>query len=223
MKKSIIIIRKNSFIYNKEEYRFDEIDNIVHLLKPNIKIIILEEELYIKQFINNITKNNINKLVEYKINNEFPQNGDILYDYIYRKKSNIISIYYIRGAKRIEKLLDSASNLEIKPIQFIVKDVMRKFLKNNMFDCNVLVKLEEYYYYLSFKEGLFHYGVIEKEIDLVFDKIIQNDNINEIYVDNNVIYNLCFEDKFKIVKINIGDLINEKIYEKQRFYSRKVL
>lgn len=223
MKKSVIIIKKNSFIYNEEEYGFDQVNDIIHLLKSNIKIVILEEDLYIKQFIMNIQKNNINKLVEYKINNEFPQNGDILYDYIFKKKSSIISIYYIRGAKRIEKLLDTAINVEIKPIQFIVKDVVRKFLKDRIFSCNILIKFNEYYYYLSFKEGLFYYGVVEKDIDLVFDKIIQNEDVREIYVGNDVVYNLCFENKFKIIRINIGDLINEKIYEKQRFYSRKIL
>lgn len=222
MRKSIIIVKKKSFIYNQEEYGFDQVDDIIHLLKSNIKIIIVEEDLYIKQFMNNMKKLNINKFVEYKINNDFPQNGDILYDYAVKKNSNIISIYYIRGAKRIEKLLDTANNIEIKPIQFIIKEVMRKFLRDNTFSCKVLFKFSEYYYYLSFKNGLFHYGFFEKDMDLVFDKITKNDNINEIYVGDNIVNDLCLKNKFKTLKINIGELINEEVYEKQRFHSRKI-
>lgn len=223
MKKSIIIIKKNSFIYNEEEYDFNKVDDILHLLKSNLKIIILEEDLYIKQFTNKIKKRKIYEFVDYKINNDFPQNGDILYDYEFKKKNNIICIYSIRGAKRIEKLSDTAKNIEIKPIQFVVKDLMMKFLKNDVFTCEVLIKFNECYYYISFKDGLFFYGFVEKDINFVFNKIINNNSLREIYVDNSIGDCSHLTNKIKIIKMNIGELINEKIYEKQRFHSRKIL
>lgn len=220
MKKSIVIIKKNSFIYNGEEYDFNMITNMNYLLKANIKIIILEEDLYVKQFTNEMKRNKIYEFIEYKINNDFPQNGDILYNF--EKNNKIIAIYYIKGAKRIEKISDIAKNIEVKPIQFIVKDVMRKILKNKIFTCKVLMKFNEYYYYISFKDGLFYYGLVEKDKKIVLDKIIQNDNFGELYFDN-TIGDLSITNKFKIIKMNIGELINEKIYEKQRFHSRKIL
>ena len=223
MKKSIIIIKKNSFIFNEEEYDFDKVDSIIHLLKSNLKIIILEEDLYIKQFTNKLKKRKIYEIVNYKINNDFPQNGDILYDYEFKKKSNIICIYSIRGAKRIEKLSDTAKNIEIKPIQFIIKDIMKKYFKNDIFTCEVLIKFNECYYYISFKEGLFYYGFVEKDIIAISDKIIENNNLREIYVDSSIIDFSYLDNKIKIIKMNIGELINEKVYEKQRFHSRKIL
>lgn len=218
MNKSVIIIKKNFFIYNKEEYDFDRVTEMIHLLKSNLKIIILEENLYVKQFTNKIKRNKIYEFIDYKINNDFPQNGDILYDF--EKNNNVIAIYYIKGAKRIEKLSEVARNIEVKPIQFIVKDIMMKVLKNNIFNCKALVQLNEYYYYISFKDGLFYYGFVKENKDLVINKIIENNDFGEIYVDNNIIDNLSLENKFKMIKINLGELINEKIYEKQRFHSR---
>ena len=103
MKKSIVIIKKNLFIYNGEEYDFDKVNEMNNLLKSNLKIIILEEELYVKQFTSKIKRNKIYEFIDYKINNDFPQNGDILYDF--EKNNNIIAIYYIKGAKRIEKII----------------------------------------------------------------------------------------------------------------------
>jgi hypothetical protein len=220
MKKSIVIIKKNLFIYNGEEYDFDKVNEMNNLLKSNLKIIILEEELYVKQFKSEIKRNKIYDFIDYKINNDFPQNGDILYDF--EKNNNIIAIYYIKGAKRIEKISEIAKNIEVKPIQFIVKDVMMKILKTNIFNCKVIIKLNEYYYYISFKEGLFYYGLVEKNKEIVLDKISQNDDFGEIYVDNSLC-ELSLTNKFKIIKMNIGELINEKIYEKQRLHSRKIL
>jgi len=220
MKKSIVIIKKNLFIYNGEEYDFDKVNEMNNLLKSNLKIIILEEELYVKQFKSEIKRNKIYDFIDYKISNDFPQNGDILYDF--EKNNNIIAIYYIKGAKRIEKISEIAKNIEVKPIQFIVKDIMVKILKTNIFNCKVIIKLNEYYYYISFKEGLFYYGLVEKDKEIVLDKISQNDDFGEIYVDNSLC-DLSLTNRFKIIKINIGELINEKIYEKQRFHSRKIL
>ena len=220
MKKSIVIIKRNLFIYNGEEYDFDKVNEMNNLLKSNLKIIILEEELYVKQFKSEIKRNKMYDFIDYKINNDFPQNGDVLYDF--EKNNNIIAIYYIKGAKRIEKISEIAKNIEVKPIQFIVKDVMKKILKTNIFNCKVIIKLNEYYYYISFKEGLFYYGLVEKDKEIVLNKISQNDDFGEIYVDNSL-YDLSLTNKFKIIKINIGELINEKIYEKQRFHSRKIL
>lgn len=220
MKKSIVIIKKNSFMYNEEEYDFDRVDDMNNLLKSNIKIVILEEELYVKQFESDLKRNKMYDFIDYKISNDFPQNGDVLYDF--ERNSNLLSIYYIKGAKRIEKISERAKNIEVKPIQIIVKEVMMKILKNNIFNCKVLIKFNEHYYYISFKEGLFYYNYIEKDREIVLDKIVQNDDFGEIYVDTSL-GDLSITDKFKIIKINIGELINEKIYEKQRFHSRKVL
>lgn len=214
-------MKKNCLIYNGEEYDFERISEINHLFKFDLKIIIFEEELYGKQFVCNIKGNKIYKFVENKINNDFMQNGDILYDF--QKNDNIITIYYIKGAKRIDKIAEMAANLEVKPIQIIAKEVMGKILNNKKFNCSLLVKLQECYYYMEFKKGLFYSGFVTEERDVAFNRIIQNNQLKEIYLDWGIEEKLFISKEIKLIKINLGELINEKIYEKQRFHTRKIL
>lgn len=221
MNEDTVLIKKNLFIYNGEEHHFDRVTAISHLLKSNLRIIILEEELYAKQFTSNIKRRQVYKFVEDKLNNDFIQNGDILYDF--EKKNNVIYLYYIKGAKRIEKLSETANNIEVKPIQFIVKDIIAKVLNNSSFTGRVLMKFQDFYYYMSFKKGLFYSGFVNENEDLVANKIIENNDVEEIYVDYSIKDNLFSSYKFRIIKINLGELIDEKIYEKQRFYPRKIL
>lgn len=221
MKKSIILMNKNFFIHHGEQYDFDKFNEMKNLLKSNLKIIILEEDLYVKQFTNEIKIRKIYEFVDYKINNDFPQNGDILYDF--ERKNNLIAIYSIKGAKRIEKLSKNAKNIEVKPIQFIIKEIMMKILKDNNLTCRVLIKFNKHFYFVSFKEGLFYYGFVKEDKDLVLNEVIKNNDLGEFYVDENIVDILPPNNKFKIIKMNIGELINEKIFEKQRFYTRKIL
>ncbi len=223
MKKSIILIKKNSYILNGKEYDLEMISEINHLLKPNIKIIILEEDLYVKQFNNKVKKYSLAEFVNNKINNDFPQNGDILYDHDFNKKNNIVFIYSIRGAKRIEKLADYVKNIEVKPIQFIIKEIMVKNLKNKNFSAKVLIKYDEVFYFICFKGGLFDYGFIEEDEEEILNKIISNNEVKEIFVDKDIVNILSNENKINIINMNIGELINEKIYKKQRFHTGKVL
>ena len=221
MKKSIIFINKDFYTYNGEKYDFDRFSEISDLLKSNIKIIILEEELFVKRFKDNIRRYKLSNFVDHKIKNDFPQNGDILYDF--EKRKNNIIIYSIKGARRVEKLIKKANNIEIKPIQFIIKDIIMKITGKNLLNFNALVKYDRCYYYLSFRDGLYHNGFISENEDKVLNTLIKNNNFDEIYADYNTISLFSDYDNFKVNKINIGELINENIYEKQRVYSRKFL
>lgn len=189
------------------------------ILKKDIKIVILEEELCLKKFDNNAKKFQQEKFVDSLIEKEFPQNGDILYDY--EKKNNVIVIYYIRGAKRIERLAEGAKKIEVKPIQLIIKEAMRKELKANNNSGRVLIKINEYYYYISFEAGIFDHCKVKENKASIINEIYDDINGKEIFVDKSAIDVLLANDNLKIIEIDIGSLINETIYEKQKFYSRK--
>ncbi|MFT8348275.1 hypothetical protein [Clostridium saccharoperbutylacetonicum] len=219
MKKAIIFVNRNNFIYNKEKYSFDKLNEVQRVLKKDIKIVILEEELCLKKFDNNAKKFQLEKFVDSLIEKEFPQNGDILYDY--EKKNNVIVIYYIRGAKRIERLAEGAKKIEVKPIQLIIKEVMRKELKANNNSGRVLIKINEYYYYISFEAGIFDHCKVKENKASIINEIYDDINGKEIFVDKSAIDVLTANNNLKIIEIDIGSLINETIYEKQKFYSRK--
>lgn len=217
MKKSIIFSGRDFFIYNKEKYYFDKINEVSHLFKFNRKVIIIEEELRVKQFKNKIKKFKMDGFVNDIIENDFPQNGDILYDY--ESKNNIISIYYIKGAKRIEKLLEDAKDIEVKPIQFIIKTVINKVLKSKNFTCNVLIKFDEFYYYNIFDEGLFTYGIVEGNKESVLSKVLEDCGAKKIYIDESAIDILPLSNEIKFERLDIRRFLREDIHKKQKFYS----
>lgn len=219
MKKSIIFASKDFFIYNKEKYDFDNISEVSHLFRSNIKIVILEEDLLVKQFKNKINKFKLSKFVNNVINNDFPQNGDILYDY--EKKNNNIMIYYIKGARRIERLAVDTKSIEVAPIQLLIKEAMIKTLKCNNFTCNALIKFEKVYYYIFFKEGLFDHGIVEENKEFVLNNLLKDCDAKKIYIDESAIDIVSSNNEMKFTKMNIRRFFDETIHEKQKFYSRK--
>lgn len=217
MKKSIIFVGKDFIVYNKEKYYNDKIAEVSHLFKPNRKIIILEEELRVKQFKSKRNKFKIQGYINNIIENDFPQNGDILYDY--ENKNKIISIYYIKGAKRIEKLLENAKDIEVKPIQSILKYAIGKTLKTNNFTCNVIMKFEGIYYYNIFNEGLFIRGSVEENKGSMINKVLEDYGDKKVYIDESAVDILPLNNEIEFEMFDIRRPLYENIYKEQRFYS----
>lgn len=216
MKQSIIFAGRDFLIFNKEKYYFDKISEVSHLFKSNRKIVILEEELRVKQFKSKINKFKIRRYVNNVIENDFPQNGDILYDY--EIKNNTISIYYIKGAKRTEKLFENAKDIEVEPIQFMIKHAMGKTLKTNKFTCNVLIKFDEIYYYNVFNEGIFSFGIVEENKESTLSKILKDCNNTKTYIDESAVDILPKNDQVRFETISIRRFLYEDIHKKQKIY-----
>ena len=223
MSKSLIIIKKSSFLFNGKEYSLNDLDEINSLLKSNLKIILLEEELYSKHFYEKIKKTKLKGFVDIKINKEFPDSRDILYDYEQSKIYNTIAIYSSKGGRRIEKISKNAKSLEVKPMQYIIQECLEKSIKNKVLDSKIIVKFNDYYYYVSFKNGLFYQGFVEKEMKIIIDRILDSDYQGQMYVDDNVDDEISLKENFQVIKINIGELLNDRVYEKQKLYSKAIL
>lgn len=223
MSKGLIIVKRNSFLFNGKEYNFNDLEDISSLLKSNIKVILLEEELYSKHFYEKIKKVKLKEFVAKKINNEFPDSRDILYNYEQNKTHNTIAIYSSKGGRRIEKISERAKSLEVKPMQYIIQSCMQKILENKVVDSKILVKFNGYYYYVSFQKGLFYYGFVEKEMKIIINRILECEHQCQIYVDDNIEDSSSLKENFKLIKINMGDLLNDQVYTKQKLHSKAIL
>lgn len=223
MNKKLIIVKRNSFLFNGKEYSFNDLEEISNLLKSNIKVILLEEELYSKHFHEKVRKIKLKEFVAQKINNEFPDSSDILYNYEQNKTHRTIAIYSSKGGIRIGKISERAKNLEVKPMQYIIQACMQNILDNKLVDSKILIKFNGYYYYVSFQKGLFYYGFVEKEMNIIINRILECEQQGQIYVDDNIEDSSFFKENFKLIKINIGDLLNEQVYTKQKFHSKAIL
>ncbi|SFC96461.1 hypothetical protein [Clostridium uliginosum] len=235
MSKSLLIIKNNTFTYQDNEYLFDEFDEIQSSLSKDRELIILEEELYSKHFFGNFKKKELHNFIENKLNKEFQKNDDILYHYEQDKKNKMISIYSIKGGKRVEILSQEAKELVVKPIQFIIKETMIDLLGKKALNAKLILQFDKSYYYVSLKKGKFYYSFVEKKMDILLNRIHElyikeaiKQEENKVYVDS-AIYDFTkkiyknFIDKFELISINSGDLLNEKIYKKQKFHFKKVL
>lgn len=223
MSRGLIVVKKNSFLFNGKEYSFNDLEEISNILKSSIKVILLEEELYSKHFNENISKAKLKKFVAQKINNEFPDNTDMLYNYEQNRSNRIIAIYSSKGGIRIDKISEKAKNLEVKPMQYIIQACMQNILDEKLVDSKILIKFNGYYYYVSFQKGLFYYGFVEKEMKIIINRILECEQQGQMYVDDSIEDISFFKENFKLVKINMGDLLNEQVYTKQKFHSKAIL
>ncbi|MDU4752292.1 MAG: hypothetical protein E6X86_14850, partial [Clostridium butyricum] len=133
MKKDIVFIKDNSFVYKDNEYGFYEfLDK--NMKFKNLKAVVLGEELYIKNILIKSKYFELEKYIANEIKNIFSQNGEILYDYEKSKNKNSVYIYSIRGKEKVEKLCSRTVFLEVTPLQFIIRKTLKNILKNKCKD-----------------------------------------------------------------------------------------
>ncbi|NFG59529.1 hypothetical protein FC778_12625 [Clostridium botulinum] len=233
MKKSVLIMKKQGFIYRDKEYVFEQFEEIEKLISTNREFIIIEEELYSRHFNENIKKSHIYEYIEFKLNKEFHKNDDILYHYEYDKKNSLISIYSVNGGKRLDVLSKGSKNIKVIPIQFIIKDVIIDSLGKEALNSNCIVYFQGFYYYVELVNGKFNRAFVENEIDILINRInnfeILAENKESIfYIDKNIknkeIITLDNGNKeIKIMNVNCEDVLYEKIYKKPELHSQKIL
>ncbi|MDR5587316.1 MULTISPECIES: hypothetical protein [Clostridium] len=233
MKKSVLIMKKHAFIYKDKEYLFEQFEEIEKLMSKNREFIIIEEELYSRHFTENIKKSHIYEYVEFKLNKEFHKNEDILYHYDYDKKNGLVSIYSIKGGKRLEILSKGSSNIKVIPVQFIIKDIIVNLLGKNALNSNCIVYFYGFYYYIELVNGKFNRAFVENELDNLINRINNFESLCEnkesiFYIDKNIKNKdiITFDSankEIKIMNVNCEDVLYEKIYKKRELHSKKIL
>lgn len=208
--KSKILLNKNFFVYEGENYLNEEFYRIMGKIHSRLRIVILEEELNVNYYNIKLKRNKLSNFVVENIKNNFPQNGDVLYDYEYDKKSQTIYIYYIKGGKRINSFIENVNDLEIKPIQFLIKTVLRNKFKIKDRILKSLIKINEYYYCIILEDNIIKKSLVEKDKeDILKNMDIYNSNY-KLYIDNNILDEI----KENIKNINLVNFdIMKGIYE----------
>ena len=211
MKKVKILLKQHSYSYANNEYDFYSLSDIINFYNSKMKIIILEEPLFIRLFQINKEVKKIADFIEEKIKNVFPQNGDILYDYEVEKQEKLLAIYSIKGKKKIEKIILDAKEVKIIPIQFFMREVIVKRMKNKKLTCSVIFQINKSYYFIYIKNGLITDNYIGCNIDEIINKIETQGLEKQVYIDDSISINTHASDT-KFIKINMKDYINEKLY-----------
>lgn len=201
-----VAIMKNIYLYKGNEYNTFNIDTLIKKLGRKRNIIILSEQLFIKKY-DIEEKTNIERFIDNKILEDFSNKDDLLFHYEYVKKYNCVYLYSIRciGLNRFYSNIES---LTVKPIQFLIKDLILK-TKNKFKSFIAIYKLKELYYVVDINEEIIiNSYILNKEEEV--KEIIQEIN-KTIVIDNNLKELDLIKEK---VYINIGDKINERLFIK---------
>lgn len=209
MKKNIVFVKNNSFIYKDIEYGFYELAER-NMKFRNLKVVILEEELYIKSVLIKSRFFKLERCISDEIKNVLSQSREILYDYEKNNKEKSVYIYSIRGKENVEKLCSQSNSLEVIPIQFIIRKALKNVLKKYKFkDYMSLIKLHNKYYFIRCVSELFDDNYVSENLENICNYINSKYEKEIIIIDNNCYINEYYFEKMEIIKKDIMGAINE--------------
>ena len=208
--RDIVISNKNKYIHKGKIY--DDI-SIKKIINKEVNLYIIEENLLIKSYdgIKSVKENVICDI----INDEYGVNHNVLMHYEYDKKRKKLFLYSIGDVERIQFLCGGLSEVTILPIQFYIREItMKKIKKPSQY--RVLTKIKDHIYYLEITNNLITKSIVDNKENFV--KNFNYKDINEgktFVIDKNIDNELMeqFKEKRTFIRLNIGDKINEKIFE----------
>ncbi|HCW52307.1 MAG TPA: hypothetical protein DG753_00890, partial [Clostridium sp.] len=116
------------------------------------------------------------------------------------------------GKKKVEKLIKEAKDVRVIPIQFFIREVMIKRMKNKKLTCGVIIQIDKNYYFVYIKRGLIACNHISSNLGEIINKIELQQIKDEVYIDESINYIDTYENNIKFIKLNIKDQIYEKLY-----------
>lgn len=208
--KDIIVSTKDDFIFKNKLY--DEIA-IKSVVKKEIDLFIFEENILIKEFEN--IKKDKEAVVEKIVREEFGDENDILIHYEHDKKRKKLYLYSMGNGRRVKNIINEAKDLRIKPIQFYIKELVESKVKK-LRNYIIIIELREIIYSLYIKENFIIKSFMKNKNDFIL-----SDELNDLETGSTVIMSKEVEDiipeeikyKLHIIYLEIGEIINEKVFK----------
>lgn len=207
---SNIGIYEDNYIYKGNEYNRNNYCELLDNISKKRRIIFLSQLLLIKKYGLSSSNKDIGNFIEKKINEDFSDKDNFLFNYEYNKKGNFVYLYSIRNNNLIS-LTNNSTELTIEPIQFYIKNKVIRKIKNSK-DSNILFKVNNIFHILSLEKGYIINSVIANNEDEVCKTISLINNDKLLIIDKSVNIE-CIVDKVIGVTIKNIDLV-EGIYEK---------
>ncbi|WP_294376272.1 hypothetical protein [uncultured Clostridium sp.] len=210
MKTDVIFLKEDSFIFDKNEYGFNDFleDN---MLSKKLKIIILGEVIYIERVLLKFRFLKINKLISDKIQEIFPNSSEILHDYKINLKEKIIYMYSIKGKKKVENLCYKSNYLEVIPFQFLIGNILNKLIRKKYTKFMVLIKFNDEYYFMEYAKNNLIDNAVSSDINNIYEYLNEKNLQGKIIIDEKCFYDEYYFKNMEIIKMNILEKINEKI------------
>lgn len=222
--RDIVGIEKNGYIYKGELYAYTDYLNLNEKLGGYREVVIMGEVLWVKVYNFEENEITIESFIEDLIIKDFLTGEDLLFNYEFIKSESKIYIYSIKKGIAVEKITVGAKSLDVVPVQFKIKEIINNNLKGYR-NFLVIAKIRSIYYLINVENGLIINGLVNGNIDIIFKELPKYiTNNKEIIVDR--LIDMKENNEVKELKniqyLKIGETINEKLFKKQKFYTKKI-
>ena len=208
--KEIIVSTKDDFIFKNNLY--DEI-TIKNIIKKEIDLFIFEENILIKEFEN--IKSAKESIIEKIVKEEYGDKNDILIHYEHDKRRKKLYLYSMGNGKRVKSIINEAKVVRVKPIQFYIKRIVENKIKKLKYYI-IILELREVIYLIYIKEKFIVKSFVKSKENLIItnelDMLKENDVVIASKEDEKIIPEEI-KDKLNIINLEIGEIINEKIFK----------
>lgn len=221
---NIIGVDRNGYIYKGEFYGYTEYRELVEKLSGNREIVILGESLLVKVYNFEESKNSLEKFVDDIIIKDFSVGNDLLFHYDFMKGINKVYVYSIKKGIAVEKIIEGAKIISVVPVQFKIKELINNKLKRYRNFISIS-KIRDIYYLINVEDSFIINGVASEDIDNIFREISKYEKVNKEFIfDRSIDVNI--ENEIKDIKeiqyLKIGESIDENLFKKQKFYTKKL-
>ena len=221
---NIIGVDRNGYIYKGEFYGYTEYRELVEKLSGNREIVILGESLLVKVYNFEESKNSLEKFVDDIIIKDFSVGNDLLFHYDFMKGINKVYVYSIKKGIAVEKIIEGSKIISVVPVQFKIKELINNKLKRYRNFISIS-KIRDIYYLINVEDSFIINGVASEDIDNIFREISKYEKVNKEFIfDRSIDVNI--ENEIKDIKeiqyLKIGESIDENLFKKQKFYTKKL-
>ena len=208
--KDIIVSTKDDFIFKNNLY--DEIA-IKSVIKKEIDLFIFEENILIKEFEN--IKKAKEAIVGKIVKEEYGDENDILIHYEYDKKRKKLYLYSVGNGRKVKSIISAAKVVRVKPIQFYIKSIVESKIKK-LRDYIIIMELREIIYLLYIKENFIVKSFVKNKNDFILSNELNDLEEGSVVIISKKDENIIPEEikyKLHIISLEIGEIINEKIFK----------
>ena len=126
-----------------------------------------------------------------------------------------LKITYMGNGKRVKSIINEAKVVRVKPIQFYIKRIVENKIKK-LKDYIIILELREVIYLIYIKEKFIVKSFVKSKENLIItnelDMLKENDVVIASKEDEKIIPEEI-KDKLNIINLEIGEIINEKIFK----------
>ena len=208
--KDVIVSTKDDFIFKNKLY--DEIE-IKSVVKKEIDLFIFEENILIKEFEN--IKKAKEDIVGKIVREEYGDENDILIHYEHDKKRKKLYLYSMGNGKKVKNIINEAKVVRVRPIQFYIKTIVESKIKK-LRDYIIIMELREIIYLLYIKENFIVKSFLKNKNDFILSNEVNDLEEGSVVIISKEDENIIPEEikyKLHIISLEIGEIINEKIFK----------